>query len=118
MNALDKFGEIIAQDLRDSALNTYLDIKSGWLKSEEAKSLHESLSSFTVEQKEVINNLLTKCIDSGIHNFLIALEEKREAISINIDQDNVQDLSDGLQGEPFGSTGWFEKYSQHKEKGI
>ena len=118
MDKLNIFGKLISEELRDSALNHYLDIESKWLKSERAKKLSEKLDEFSEEQKQTIRQLLTQSIDVGIHDFLFALEEGREDIKIIIDGDNVAELSDGLQAEPYTSDGWYEKYSQHKEEGI
>ena len=51
MNDLDKFGKLIAEDLRDNALNRYLDIKSGFVGSEEAKDLTFEVSKLDEAQK-------------------------------------------------------------------
>jgi hypothetical protein len=117
MNELDKLGEIVASELRDSALNRYLDIESGFCGSAIAKQLHEKLQNFDDEQKVVLRAILTDAIDTGIHDFLFAIQES-EDVKIVSGNKNVVELSDGLNGEIFTEDGWFEKYSQHKESGI
>jgi len=118
MNELDAFGKLIAENLRDSALNRYLDIESGQLCSDAAELLNNKLSAFTEDQKQIVRELITESVDTGIHNFLFAIEEKRNTIKVTIEGQDVTKLSDGIQGEIFTVDGWFEKFSQHKEKGI
>jgi hypothetical protein len=118
MNKLEVFGKLISEDLRDSALNHYLDIEAGWSSSPENRELHEKLSVLGDNHKSLVRKLITDSIDAGIHDFLFALEEKKNGIEVIIEGENIAKLSDGLQGEPFSGDGWFEKYSQHKETGI
>jgi len=118
MSPLDKFGKLIANDLRDSALNRYLDIESGWGASEDLKAKHEKLSKFSKEERAFIRALVTECVDTGIHDFLFSVCENAEQLTVVFEGEDVSVLSDGLQGEIYMEDGWFEKFSQHKEKGI
>jgi len=118
MTELDKFGRIIAEDLRDSILNRYLDIETRHVIPEVQKRFSDELNEFNKEQKQFIRSLITAIVTSGIHDFLFALEEKREGIQVLIDGVDLADASDGLQGEIFTEDGWFERFSQHKEVGI
>ena len=118
MDALEKFGEVIAKDLRDSGISRYLDIESGCLKSESAIQLHDELSSFNDDQKKIIRKIITTTIDASVHDFLFAIAEEKNGICVNVSSQNVNELSDGLQGEIFTEDGWFEKFSKYKEKGI
>lgn len=118
MDILDKFGKVIAEDLRDSALNRYLDIESGWVGAESEKELSSCLTKFTDEQRRFIRKLFTDCIDTGIQNFLSALEENRNGLSIYVEGQDLSGISDGLQDKIFAEKGWYEKFSQHQEDGI
>lgn len=117
MGELDKFGKLIAADLRDAVLNRALDLESGFCGSPAAKELHQKLSQLSVEQRGVLKKVLTNCIDSGIHDFLFTLQEKGD-VRILVGGTDVTQLSDGLNGEIFSEDGWFERFSQHKEAGI
>ena len=117
MKELDNFGKVISEDLRDAALNRYLDIESGNCASSAGKELSASLEGFTSEQKSIIRRLLSDAVDSGVHDFLFSLESSDD-IKVLSSGRNVQELSDGLNGEIFTEDGWFEKYSQHPESGI
>ncbi|MFO6425500.1 hypothetical protein [Motilimonas sp. KMU-193] len=118
MNNLEKFGKVIAQELRDKALNRYLDLESGQLKSPGTQELISKLSEFTQEQKVVVRKLLTECVDSGIHDFLFAIEAEKEDICVSINGEDIASQSDGLGGELYSDDGWFEKYSEHGQSGI
>jgi len=118
MSNLDKFGKLIAEDLRDSALNRCLDIETGTIKSDDCLELTKELSQFTESQLQIINRLVTKCIDTGIHDFLFAIEEAQDELPILVNGDNIAEKSDGLQGELFTEDGWYERFSEHKETGI
>jgi hypothetical protein len=118
MNILDNFGKVVAEDLRDSALNHYLDLETGFIGSKSARELSASLSEFSEEQRQLIRKIITECVDTGVHDFLFALEENRHGVSVSINGQDISGISDGLQGEIFTEDGWFEKFSQHKENGI
>lgn len=118
MDALSKFGQIIAEDLRNSALNRHLDIESGFVSTETCKTLTKPLKDFTPEQLNIVRQLITEAVDCGIHDFLFALESRKHDITVKIDKLDIADLSDGLNGELYTKDGWFECFSQHKETGL
>ena len=62
-------------------------------------------------------NASTASIDAAIHDFLFAIEEQADFendIQIIVNEDNIVEMSDGLQGELFTQDGWLEKYSKFK----
>ncbi|MCE2573745.1 hypothetical protein [Motilimonas eburnea] len=118
MKDSEKFGKLISQELRDKALNRYLDLESGRLKSPSMRELMSKLSGFSSDQKELVRKLLTECIDTGIHDFLFALEEENEEIKVTINGHDIAKESDGLSGEIYTDDGWFEKYSEYGQSGI
>lgn len=118
MNDLEKFGEVVVHDLRDAALNHFLDIEAARLKSESCLELSRELSKFSKKQIAIMRKLVSECVDKGVHDFLFALEEQKNGITIHVDGNDVSKQSDGLQGEIFTEDGWFEQFSQHKENGI
>ena len=112
MNQLPK---IITEDLRDSIINSYLDIETG--SSAINKDLHEVLKTLSNEQKEAIFNTVLHSVDSGIHDFLFKLQELHEdghETGLYENGINIASESDGLHGELLTEDGWFHKYSQHK----
>jgi hypothetical protein len=117
VNKLDVFGVLISEELRDTALNRYLDIESGYVGTNRAKELHKKLSAFAEGDRELFRKVLTDVIDASIHDFLFAIQESHR-VKVLVDDMNVLDLSDGLIGEILTKDGWFERFSQHKEAGI
>lgn len=118
MSNLDEFGKLLTLSLRDSALNRCLDIESGKVRSSECKELTNNLSEFSESQIKIIKRLLTECVDTGIHDFLFALEEAQDELTVLVNGEDIVNESDGIQGEIFTEDGWFEKFSEHKEDGI
>ena len=52
-------------------------------------------------------------------DFLFGLQEQANSngnIEIRVNGKNIAELSDGLQGEPYGSKGWQAKHSRFSEK--
>lgn len=118
MKPLHKFGQVISQDLRDAALNRFLDLDAGKLNSPDASKLSSELNKMTDEQKYVVKKIVNECIDCGIHDLLFALETEKNDIKVIVDGANIADDSDGLNGEIYTENGWFERFSVHKEKGL
>ncbi len=55
-------------------------------------------------------------VDSGLHDFLFALQEEhdaRDGVSVAVDGQSVAAESDGLHGEPYSDEGWFARFSKH-----
>lgn len=118
MCILDNFEKDIAEDLRDSALKRYLDLEAGFIGSESTKELSSSLCEFSEEQRKLIRKIVTRCVDVGVHDFLFAMKDDRNGVSISVNGQDISGILDGLHGEIFTEDGWFEKYSQHNETGI
>jgi hypothetical protein len=113
---LDKFGRVLVTSLRDAALDFYDGLTCGHWKSPAAQQLQLDLAKLSPEQVEVVRRCVVACVDSGIHDFLFALSEAHDfgtGITVVVDGKNIAELSDGLQGEPYGVKGWVAKFSKH-----
>ncbi|MGF1689578.1 hypothetical protein L4C36_23500 [Photobacterium japonica] len=118
MRNIDIFGQLIAKDLRDSALERCLDILQEKVKSKDCLDIHNGLSDLSDEQLSVVRRLVTHCIDTGIHDFLFAVDELQDEMPVSVNAEEIAKESDGLQGEIFTDDGWFAKYSKYGESGI
>lgn len=117
-NNLDKFGEFIVKNLWDSALYKLDALLAGKIKAPALQELQESLASLNEEQKALLKRVCTNSFESGLHDFLFALQEETDnggEIEVTVNGVNVAKLSDGLQGELFTEDGWFTKYSEQGE---
>jgi len=118
-NNLDTFGELLMTQVRDTTIRRFEKILSGQLNSEHALKLTEKLSSFSVDEKNIIKELVIASVDSTIHNFLWTVEENDELLVLYGTEetgiDNLKEVSDGLCGEVYSEEGWIKKYSHYKE---
>lgn len=116
-SSLDKFGEFIVVNLRDKAIETAEMLLENGSKSPQTKILQDELSTFNAAQKAIVANTVKASIDAAIHDFLFAIEEQADFendIQIIVNEENIVEMSDGLQGELFTQDGWLEKYSKFK----
>ena len=116
-SSLDKFGEFIVVNLRDKAIETAEMLLENGSKSPQTKILQDELLTFNAAQKAIVANAVKASIDAAIHDFLFAIEEQADFendIQIIVNEDNIVEMSDGLQGELFTQDGWLEKYSKIK----
>jgi hypothetical protein len=71
----------------------------------------------SAEDREV-RRCVQMAIDTGLHDFLIALSEAHDSgrdIAVFVDGQNVAEQSDRLAGELFGEQGWLIRHSKHGE---
>jgi len=74
------------------------------------------MARLTPAQRALVRRVVLQAVDSGLHDFLFALGEAddfEEGIAFVVGGQNVAELSDGLQGEPYGDAGWFKRFSKH-----
>jgi hypothetical protein len=113
---VDKFGKFLVNHLRDGALDYFEGLTRGRWKSATTQKLQADLASLSAEQRAMVQQCLTTCVDHGIHDFLMALGEahfRQQGIQINVDGQDVAEVSDGLEGEPHGAQGWIAKFSKY-----
>ena len=70
----------------------------------------------SVEDLAVVRRCVLACVDTGLHDFLFALQQIADFdddIHVVVDGKNIVEQSDGLHGELFGDMGWFARYSKH-----
>ncbi|WP_163356170.1 hypothetical protein [Dysgonomonas sp. 25] len=118
-NELDKFGEFLVENLRDTGVEfAELLLKNHW-KTPSLQSIQGKLSEFTEEQKNIVLEVTIKSIDRAIHDFLFAVQEEADSdneIQIIVNKKNIAKISDGLHGEAYSEDGWYAKYSNYAEK--
>ncbi len=63
---------------------------------------------------------IVSTLDDAIHDFLFALQvscDLNRGIQVIVNGQNVAELSDGLNGEPYTEDGWYARYSSFGENG-
>lgn len=113
---LDKFGRLLVTQLRDPAVYFFDAACEGRWKSPGMQDLQAELAALSPEQRDVARRALLMALDAGIHDFLFALQEAHDlekGVAVSVDGENVAELSDGLQGEPWTDNGWIARFSRY-----
>lgn len=117
-NTLDKFGRFLVKNLRDKGISKAEGLLTGKWKAPALLNLQNDLAKLSDSQKEIVKATVINSIDTAIHDFLFALQERAEFdndIQIVVDGENVAELSDGIHGEAYSDEGWYAKYSDYGE---
>ena len=69
--------------------------------------------SYLADIKQLINELIPQVVDLCLHNMLCMFEEHEDFV-ISIDEENLNDLSDGLAGELYSADGWISRFSEQR----
>jgi hypothetical protein len=113
---VDKFGELLVTQLRDAALDCFDGLARAAWNSPSTQQLQADLAGLSASQRELVRRCVVACVDRGVHDFLVAVDEIHGAgggIRIVVDGKDIAELSDGLHGEPYGEVGWLAKFSKH-----
>jgi len=111
---LERIGKFLMTNFRDSALSSLDTLTSNNAKAPSLQKLQLEISNLSEEQKEILRRVCTHVLDSGLHDFLFAIQEaseNNEGIEILVDGEDIAKKSDGLQGELYSEDGWIHKYS-------
>ncbi len=118
--AVDKFGALVVNKLRDAAIEHYDGLASQRWKAPALQQLQSDLASLSPDQRAVVRRCVISAIDSGMHDFLFGIVEQHdddESIHLLVDGHDVAALSDGLHGEQFTDDGWIAKFGAYSENG-
>jgi hypothetical protein len=111
-NRLDKFGKFLVKNLRDTGISKAEGLLNGAWKAPALISLQTELGKLSDAQKEIVKKTVINSIDTAIHDFLFALQERADFdndIQIIVDGENVAEISDGIHGEAYADEGWYAK---------
>jgi hypothetical protein len=119
LQALDSFGKLFMEEVRDRTINNFEAILSGKTKSQKSQLLHKQLATLDNNTIQILKEALIETIDNQLFNTLTLLEQNEElSLLYNIEEKpfNINEISDGLGGELFTENGWIEKFSKYKNK--
>lgn len=113
--ALEKFGRILIQEVRDYVNEDMQKIINGEMRGAQAAKLHTAIKQHP-ESRQLLDTLVPHVIDRTLSQLLFTLQENPEFEILVHDSDgkpvNVVAESDGLAGELFGE-GWIQRYSKY-----
>ena len=115
-NKLDLFGKFLVENLRDRGISHAEILLNNKSKAPSLSELQSELIKLTDPQKELVKKTVLESIDVAIHDFLFALQELADFdnnIKIMVENENIVELSDGIQGESYTNEGWNAKYSKY-----
>ena len=112
---LDVFGKLVTERLRDAALEKFDSLSHGKLKAPSLRSLQVALASLKPRERDIFRRCLVSSVDSAIHDLLFSLQEgeyEGTSVQVIVGGSDVNELSDGLHGEPYGDEGWISRFSK------
>jgi hypothetical protein len=116
LNSIDKFGKFLVENLRDRGIQSAEFLLENKWKAPSLQELQLELSKLSDAQKGIVMQTVTQSIDTAIHDFLFAIQEKFDFdndIQIFVDNQNIVELSDGVHGEAYTDEGWNAKFSKY-----
>jgi hypothetical protein len=116
--ALDQFGQLLMNRVRDAAIKEWDGIFHGCMKDTEAQEIHTLLTSFGEEQQALLLRLVPKIVDTALHHLLWALEQT-EWVDLGVKAEagtvaRLQDVTDSLCWELHGDEGWISRFSKER----
>jgi hypothetical protein len=116
MTSLDKFGQFVMRNLRDRGIEQHVKLQAGEWRAPAIQELQAAVAGLPEDTKRLLLRCIVDTIDTATHDFLFALQDSHDrqlGIEALVDGTNVAEISDGLQGEPYGNKGWIERYSEY-----
>ena len=110
---VEKFGKFIVENLRDKGIDFAEGLTKRRWKAPSLLEMQSEIAGLAEPQRTAFIEAITRTVDSAMHDFLFALQERKD-IQIVVDGKNIVELSDGIHGEAYSDEGWFAKYSRHK----
>jgi hypothetical protein len=108
---VDKFGQFIVENLRDKGIGFAEGLLQKHWKAPDYIEMQNELGELSASQKEAFKKAIIATVDGAIHDFLFALQERKD-IQILVDGQDLVELSDGIHGEAYSEDGWYAKFSK------
>lgn len=115
--ALEIFGKLLMERVRDCSLKTVEMILERQMKSPDDQRLGENLAELTDFQKSCVFELGAIAVTETLANLFDLIGFKNDSIKLLFFLDNqnfdLNEISDGLIGEMQTNEGWIAKYSKY-----
>lgn len=118
MTPLDKFGQFVMRNLRDSAIGHHRKLQAGEWRAPGIQELQAAVVALPEDTRRLVLRCVADAIDTATHDLLFALQEAHDqelGVEMLVDGTSIAEVSDGLQGEPYGKEGWIRKYSEYAD---
>lgn len=117
-DVLSYFGEILIREVRDRTIREFDKIVTGKMKSERSQKLFKEIQQMSSEHQEVINKIIPEIVDLCIDNMLCMMDDYADDIKVQIEQENISEISDGLAGELYTEDGWIQRFTTQRYEEI
>lgn len=111
--ALDRFGQLLMQEVRDRAIEQWEQTLDGRMKGESAQRVCSSVSE---HDRALIKPFVPSIVDTTLHWMLCLLDgndDLRLAVDVNgSETPSISAISDGLPHELGGTEGWIAQFSR------
>lgn len=116
---LNYFGDVLMKNVRDEAIDDWERILNGQMNDTESKEIFSKLNYLNIKEKQFLNDLFSKVVDTTLHHLLWTVEQD-EFIDIVVSKDGreekvINQISDGLAGELYTEDGWVYQFSNKKK---
>lgn len=110
---LNYFGKILISDVRDRTIHGFDMRITGMMKDEDSQKLYEEIKKMDNKQIELIKKIIPQIVDLSLHNMLCMIEENTK-IKVQIENECIDKISDGLAGELYSEDGWIQRFSKER----
>jgi hypothetical protein len=116
--ALDLFGKLLMQRVRDESIEEWDKTLDGRMKAPSLRRIHREFAGLEPSAQAFISRLIPQVVDTTLHYLLWTLEQEDTVrVAVEAGDESVPDLSevsDGLSGEVYGEEGWFARFSSQR----
>lgn len=112
-DVLSFFGEILISEVRDRTIHGFDMRITGKMRDENSQKLFEEVQQLNNEQRQLIEKIIPQIVDLSIHNMLCMVDEHAN-IDVQIEEESISEISDGLAGELYTEDGWIQRFSKQR----
>jgi hypothetical protein len=112
---LDRFGQLLASEVRDVAVAVALKSLRGQMQDQASKQLEAELAKVPESTLNLLEAFATDLVDSTLHDLLSFFEGTEDFLIAFQENENdlvdLNEISDGLAGELVTEEGWISRFS-------
>jgi hypothetical protein len=117
--ALDELGAFLMRNVRDPSIESWRLQLEGRMHSADVRKA--ILQGMQPGCREAVSKLLPAIVDEVLHSLLFGIQASQNIkllVTVKGQSVDAADVSDGLQGEPWGSRGWIATFSAYQEPDL
>ncbi len=116
-DVLSYFGEKLINEVRDRTIRRFDMRITGKMRDENSQKLFKEVSELDENCIRLISRIIPQVVDLSIHNMLCMFEENPE-MEIQVENECINKISDGLAGELYTEDGWIQRFSNQRYEEI